>query len=424
MSALPPNLAHNAAIWGILDPVLDTPRGAKDGNGNVIVEPSPERVAAAQQLMQYLVDERLLFSITKKAADRAASRYPENDSRVSGRRWIDGPAADVSTPQNDLRVLLSMCTVRIAEFVLYNLTRETVSAAEIDAGIRPTLGLLTNVAVLGSMKDFTREHRDLLTGRSVTARRHSEAVQQLEALRNELGREPSRAELTAHLAKNADPDAIPSETVTVADLYEPPGSVSFEDFLHGNGDESAALDLPDEHAENRADAAIAIGLLSRAIRMWAPTDPDEQQLMRRYVNAWIAIRVAPDAPEIVSVYSIIQISKLPRRTATRLAKAFNEQILPAVRENVVPAQAQASVQRHHLVDSVEAAVRRWAPEQVEQQAAMRSYTNAWFYAARKRHSLKPEDLASRIRRPVGEARVLGAAFEQHILPAVELVRAS
>lgn len=408
MSNLPPNLAQNSAVWGILEPILDTQVGVRDRSGNEITPPAPERKAAARALLQYMVDQRILFAIAMNLMKSKADRFP----------------------RDDLQVAQSMCALRIADFVQYSITRDVIRAEVINDTVRPTIGLLTQVAMLGGGKDLEREYRDQLTGTSTLWRRHRYAMQWQDELRHRLGHEPSTAELAAFFAERSR-DFMSSSTkqdmtVTIADLRIPPRSESLDEGeFSDDDDEAMAANLSEDDqgaAEARIDAAVAIGLIGRAIRMWAPGNDEDRASMRSYVDAWVAIRMEPGSPEVVSVHSVVKLSGLPRRTATRMALEFDEYILPFVRDNLRPAQAQANVQRLELVDSIEQAVRAWAPGKPERQRAMRELINEWFRAGRLRLSRTVESLAKKLEKSRPETRELLEQFEEHILPVIERSR--
>lgn len=256
MSTLPPNIAQNSAVWAILEPVLDTPLGARDRAGNEITAPSEERKVAAQRLLQYLVDQRILFATAELVIKAKEYRYS----------------------RDDLQVALSMCAVRIANFVQYSLTRDKITADIINDTVRPTIGLLTQVALVGAGHDIDREYRDQLTGTSTLWRRHRYAMQWQEELRQKLMREPSIIELNEYFAECSS--QVTSQTVkrsmlvTTDDLTIPPQAGSLDvatisDAPEGMSDTIAdviAADDPQD-AEARLDAAVAIGMIHRAIRM-------------------------------------------------------------------------------------------------------------------------------------------------------------
>lgn len=404
MSTLPPNIAQNSAVWAILEPVLDTPLGARDRAGNETTPPAEERKAAAQELLQYLVDQNILDAISRTVIKARVHQYS----------------------REDLQVALSMCAMRIADFVQYTLTRDMITADVINETVRPTIGLLTQVAMLGASRDIDREYHDQMTGTTSLWRRHRYAVKWQDELRQQLGYEPSKAELEEHFAAySAEISRQPVKqamVITTKDLETPPRAESLDETKYADNYEPVAETVADEDqdaAEARLDAAVAIGMIHRAIRMWAPGDVEAREAMHRYASAWITVRCEPGAPVAVSVHEIVKLSGLSRRVATRMAVAFDEHVLPFVRENLVPAQAQAHVQRLSLVDTVERAIRAWEPADEDRQRQMREFTGTWFRARRFGYRESVAGLSKLLSWSRPHTRDVQAEFEEHILPSIE-----
>lgn len=406
MSTLPPNVAQNSAVWAILEPILDTPVGSRDRTGNEITPPAAERKVAAQRLLQYLVDQRILFAISKTLIKAKTHRHS----------------------RDDLQVVLSMCAMRIADFVQYSLTRDMITADVINDTVRPTVGLLTQVAMFGAGRDLDKEYRDQLTGTSSLWRRNRYAVKWQDELRQQLGYEPSTAELNEYFAKYSAEVSQPVKQamlVTTKDLEAPPRAESLDEAKYSDNYESVAETVTEEDqdaAEARLDAAVAIGMIHRAIRMWAPGDKDAREAMHLYSSAWITIRCEPRAPVAVSIHEVVKLSGLSRRVATRMAAAFDEHVLPYVRDNLAPAQAQAHVQRLSLVDVIENAILAWAPGEELRQGQMREFTGEWFRARRFGYRQTVEGLAKLLSWPRPRTREIMSEFEEHILPEIEAAR--
>ena len=383
MSTLPPNVAQNSAVWAILEPILDTPVGSRDRTGNEITPPAAERKVAAQRLLQYLVDQRILFAISKTLIKAKTHRHS----------------------RDDLQVVLSMCAMRIADFVQYSLTRDMITADVINDTVRPTVGLLTQVAMFGAGRDLDKEYRDQLTGTSSLWRRNRYAVKWQDELRQQLGYEPSTAELNEYFAKYSAEVSQPVKQamlVTTKDLEAPPRAESLDEAKYSDNYESVAETVTEEDqdaAEARLDAAVAIGMIHRAIRMWAPGDRDAREAMHLYSSAWITIRCEPGAPVAVSIHEVVKLSGLSRRVATRMAAAFDEHVLPYVRDNLAPAQAQAHVQRLSLVDVIENAILAWAPGEELRLGQMREFTGEWFRARRFGYRQTVEGLSKLLKWP-------------------------
>lgn len=423
---LPPHFAQNHAVWGILEPILDTQVGVRGRQGNLITPPDPAREEAARELMRYMADQGIIFAIAQKVRKAKGSHYPTGDPRVAGSGDYVNPIPNPHDTVSDLGVIVGMCSLRIADFVMYSLTRSTIKADVIHDNARPTIGLLTQVALLGAGQDFDREYRDPMTGLSLRYRRHRQAIKWQNELRQHLGYEPSTRELEQFFAERSA--TLPTSSgktpraVTVDDLDIPPGTDSIDMHRFTEDEDTTLGDLlaeDEDAATARLDAAVAVGLMHRAISMWAPGSQAAQDTMRRYVAAWITIRSEPDAPEVVSVHQIVKVSGLPRRTAARMALAFDEHILPYVRDSLRPAQAQAHTQRMEGIEVIEAAIRAWAPEEPDLQQNMRKFTNEWFHARRAQRATTVEWLSKRLKWSADRTRQMMSAFEEHVLPVIE-----
>ena len=407
MSPLPPNIAQNSAVWAIIEPILDMPVGTRDRGGNEVFAPPAERKVAAQRLLQYLVDQRILFAISKNLMNTKFHRYS----------------------RDDMQVIVSMCAVRIAEFVQYKLTRDMITADVIHDTVRPTVGLLTQVARYGASSDLRKEYRDQLTGTSSFWRRNRYALNWQEELRHQLGYEPSTADLDEYFAKrSAEVSQQPIKQamlVTAKDLDAPPRSESLDESKYSDDLESIAETIAEDDqdaAEARLDAAVAIGMIHRAIRMWAPGDRDARETMHRYASAWIMIRCEPGGPAVVSAHEVVKLTGLSRRVATRMAAAFDEHVLSYVRGNLAPAQAQAHVQRISLVEAIENAIQAWAPGDERRHDQMREFIGAWFRAGRFGYQQTAEGLSKTLSWSRPQTREVLSEFEAHILPELEAAK--